>query len=106
MPAQEETGLFCGDYVGTFKVPGSGGEGHTVTSDIDGAHCTCKGYRYRRDCRHVSVVFETACLWNCQWYEGGTVELRPVTRDEHRLLQDPDHRCPRCGGPTIPVRIA
>ena len=40
----------------TFKVPGSKGAEYTVT-ELEGVRsCTCSGFKFRGNCRHIQVV--------------------------------------------------
>ena len=99
-----ETVGFCADYFAAFEVPGSKpGTTYTVTLYGTDGHCTCDGWKFRQDCRHMKQVWAEACLYNPQWHEPGPATLRPT---EH--LDKPRHygECPGCKGPMVPVRIA
>ena len=50
------------DYDGTkvVSIKGSKGNEYTVTIDEDGAKCTCIGFSYRRQCRHLGEAAEKA----------------------------------------------
>jgi hypothetical protein len=107
MPAEIVNAEFCADYWATYEVLSSDGKTkYTVTfaGGEGGAHCTCKGFAYRKDCRHISEVFKKGCFWNPQWYDGGSREIKPTNYidEDHHIST----RCPKCGGPTVPVRIA
>ena len=53
-------------------------------------NCTCKGFQVRRTCKHVRELEETRCTWHGMYDEAQTT----------------DKVCPRCGGPTMYVRVA
>lgn len=55
--------------------------------------CDCKGFQFRRACKHV----EAARALRCAWGEDALVGS-PST-------PNPDGTCPKCGGPTVPVRV-
>jgi len=40
--------------VQTWQVPGSRGNVYTVTKNAAGWSCTCAGWQFRRNCRHVT----------------------------------------------------
>lgn len=54
--------------------------------------CTCEGYKFRKNCKHITQVENLRCGWN--------QELEPT------LNANTDGSCPQCGGPTSVVRIA
>lgn len=100
-----EIAEFCADYCSTFEVVGSKGDKYEVHFNPDGSsHCTCKGFEFRKTCRHVSEVFSKGCFYNPQWNGGGTREMKPKSVDSSSQL--PGRKCPACGGPVIPVKIA
>lgn len=41
---------------GVWIVPGSGDNQYTVKSKNGGLSCTCKGYRFKRTCKHIAQV--------------------------------------------------
>lgn len=47
-----------------------------------GFTCDCKGYQFRKSCRHIKAAETMRCGWN-QFVHGG----EPI-----------DGRCPKCGG--------
>lgn len=113
MPAEEAIGLFCADYFSDFEVLGSK-PGVKYVVSLGGttfAHCSCpafaffKGPEQDRTCKHIAYVWEHACLWNEQWCEGKKADLKPVAGTcDYRTV--PEEKCPHCGGPVCPVRIA
>lgn len=52
--------------------------------------CDCKGYQFRRTCRHIKAAESMRCGWQ-EFVEGG----EPV-----------DGRCPKCGGEVTAERYA
>ena len=42
--------------VKTFEVAGSKGNKYIVTSNNSGWNCTCPGFQFRRQCKHVSEL--------------------------------------------------
>lgn len=105
MPAEVVTLLWCADYDAIFEVPSSDGSKtyRVQFSPSGGAYCTCPGFMYRDKCKHIEHVFEEACLWNPQWYDGGARTVRPSYRGVHNV---PHETCPKCHGPMIAVRCA
>ena len=81
----------CRDMDGrVVTVKGSGDKEYRVSFSMQqGPHCTCEGFKYRKDCKHIHQV--SFCDWNQQWSDE-TLETDGV--------------CPRCGGPTIGCRVA
>ena len=51
--------------------------------------CTCKGYQFRKTCKHAKQVDEERCTWHGAYDE-------PMTEK---------NACPRCGNPVIYVRV-
>lgn len=97
---------FCADYDATFEVEGSKGAKYQVSWSGMSAHCTCKAFEFSKtdpkSCKHCDLVFKKGCFYNPQWYDGGTRELKPVEWP----ADGNSPRCPKCGGPTIVVKIA
>lgn len=113
MPAEIVTGEFCASYFGEYRVPGSKlGTVYTVSHWGSGAaECTCpafkffKGADHDRTCKHVEYVWQHACMWNCQWFDGNEV----VDLTAETFLYGPPiagRSCPNCDGPVVPVKIA
>ena len=40
----------------TYKVPGSSGNVYTLTISKDSKSCSCPGFTYRRNCKHLSIL--------------------------------------------------
>ncbi len=40
----------------TYKVPGSTGNVYTLTVSKDSKSCSCPGFTYRRNCKHLSIL--------------------------------------------------
>jgi len=53
--------------------------------------CDCKGFTYRRRCRHIDEAKTAHCKWH-QFIDGGEPTV--------------EHHCPRCGGPVTAERWA
>lgn len=56
-----------------YQVQRAGGEPHVVEVEVSGdsgtpqsERCDCRGYKYRRDCSHITAVYEAGVL-GCQW---------------------------------------
>ena len=52
--------------------------------------CTCLGFKYRNDCKHVKEVAQNRCTWHGHYDE----------------KQKTPGICPRCGGKTVAVGVA
>lgn len=77
----------------TLSVPNSKGDGHHLVTFADGRYaCTCKGFSYRRQCRHVAQAREQHCQYGWEAAAGSPVPM--------------GKRCPKCGGPTSVVQYA
>lgn len=105
MPAEIVNSAFCADNFGVYDVLSSDGKTtYTVTMAGMSAHCTCKGFQFKQECKHITYVYRNACLWNPQWYDGNPdPTIRPKEYIEPLITGE---ECPVCGGPTVPVRIA
>jgi hypothetical protein len=44
----------------TWEVTGSGGNRYLVTRDGSGWSCDCKGFQFRRNCRHITTFSSPA----------------------------------------------
>jgi hypothetical protein len=67
-----------------------GGYDQTVAySERDVNHCTCKGFKFRKTCKHVNEAIESLCNYHEQ--VDGEPEL--------------DGICPKCLEPTEYVRV-
>jgi len=64
--------------------------------------CTCNSFKYQQGvdkhgaCKHIRKVVSAMCGWHSQWNTGE----RQSSRQEKAQI------CPRCGGPTVPCRVA
>jgi hypothetical protein len=105
MPAEIVTLEDCASCFGVYDVEGSKGDQYVVQFHGEtGVHCTCPGFKYRQDCKHVSSVYKTACMYNPQYNKGKedpTIRPRDYTYDQFSKTP-----CPACGGPTVYVRRA
>lgn len=71
---------------------------YTVTNhgpDAGGWRCTCQGFRFREDCKHVNQARQSVCHWNGFYDEG-----------EPTVDEDSVHLCPNCGAPCKSVGFA
>lgn len=87
----------CLSWNGTTKVTGSKGDTYDVS--LDGPerqpHCSCTGFKFKKQCKHVDKVIADICGWNPQWCD----EVQTEEERENRI-------CPKCKGPTEFIRIA
>jgi len=67
------------------------GKTHSVHFDQYGYSCTCLGFRFRHDCRHIHEAEKLRCRYGWEAACGSPVEMGAV--------------CPRCGGPTVAVKV-
>ena len=56
MRFESGSGTEVNTAVRTWEVTGSGGNRYLVTRDAAGWSCDCKGFQFRRNCRHVTEV--------------------------------------------------
>ena len=61
---------------------------------LDGWTCTCKGFTYRKTCKHIKQAEEERCGWHQQYSDEVQTEA-----------QENDHICPKCGNTTMTVRV-
>ena len=60
-------------------------------SSNDGWHCTCKGFQFRKKCKHIdSINNNNVCHWCQEWDEGDPIDG-----------PDGEKKCPQCGGPVF-----
>jgi len=57
---------------------------------VRGYTCTCRGFRYRADCRHIKEARGRRCGWNAACEPG----VLPIRR-----------ACPECGGPVKMIEV-
>lgn len=62
-------------------------------------YCGCKGFSFRRDCKHVREAREIAVKNELCWSEDDG-DLAQTMPQECNMI------CPRCGGPTRMVKVA
>lgn len=83
----------------TKEVTGKSGETYVISHGLTpwanyqyGMECTCKGFQFRKTCKHVKQAESEneCCLWH-QQYDGGYLG---------------DGKCPKCGGPVEAVMCA
>ena len=77
---------------GTYAV--SYGPEHDDGNHSHGWHCTCPSFRYRKDCKHLSVAKAQRCAWNEEAFCGSGAP-RPT-----------DGKCPNCGEPLETIKVA
>jgi hypothetical protein len=82
-------------------VAGSKGDEYTVSygSHVPGLYsanwdCTCLGFKYHGRCKHIAGVESEKCDYGWEAAAGS-----PVT-------EWPDGKCPECGSPAVPVKVA
>lgn len=100
----------CASNYGIFQVESSKpNDPHYVTfyGSESQAHCTCLSYKYskslNKQCKHLALVFETACMYNPQWHDGNAnPQLRPTGYTYDRFS---GNTC-KCGGPLVWVKRA
>ena len=68
--------------------------GYSQYFHIGGLQCTCKGFQFRKKCKHIDEIEHTRCTWHSMYSEPQTEE------------QEENHVCPECGGETVTVRVA
>lgn len=103
------------------EVPGSGGRTYVVRFEaIFGLQqearmsthdytCTCQHFQLRlknKDggyCKHIEAVRSERCGWHATY--GGGLDPSPLSEAE-REAAEAEGRCPSCGGPAVPVRVA
>jgi hypothetical protein len=81
--AREWSGTVDGHSVHWGQLPPSAAVGY-------GFVCDCKGYQFRKTCRHVKAAESLRCGWQA-FAHGG----QPI-----------DGKCPRCGGAVTAERYA
>ena len=66
-----------------------GGYQQSIDPRTGELECTCKGYRFHHKCKHIREVELIRCSWHGAYDEA----------------QKEKGICPRCGGPTIVVKV-
>jgi hypothetical protein len=56
MRFESGSGTEVNTAVQTWEVTGSAGNRYLVTRDTSGWSCDCKGFQFRRNCRHITEV--------------------------------------------------
>lgn len=61
------------DMIDRYEVQRAGGQPHIVSVRVSPdsgtpqeERCDCKGFKYRRDCSHITAVYESGQL-GCNW---------------------------------------
>ena len=87
----------CASWEASVEIPSSSG-GDVYHVQMQGPErtpiCECKGFQYREDCKHINMAVEKICGWHQQWGD-----------ETQTKQQNEDKVCPKCGGPTIFVRV-
>jgi hypothetical protein len=66
---------------------------HWTGPAYDDWMCTCKGYKYHGNCKHVKQAMEERCSWHEMYGAGQSDEQK-----QHMI-------CPECGGETMWVSV-
>ena len=105
MPADIVTLMDCASCFGVFEITGSTGTKYTVEFGGESyCHCTCEGFKFRQDCKHVHAVYKGACMYNPQYNDGkAKPKFKPIRFTYDAFAEEP---CPACGGKTVYVRRA
>lgn len=78
------------------QVVGSKGDRYDVlvshNSELD--QCTCPGFTFRRNCKHVTELRKKLCGWSAQCSE-----------KTQTPQQEMEAICPECGGDTRTIRV-
>ena len=69
-------------------------DNHAVAYDYT---CTCKGYKFRKNCKHIEEAKQYHCNWN-QFVDGGDVLWLDPSKEEFC--------CPRCKGKAKAIQLA
>ncbi len=82
---------FCATSSLCKRVSGSKGEEYSVAVFLDPVmdECNCKGYQFRRECKHVKALREEFCGWR----QGVGPEVQTPQQEMEAV-------CPRCGEET------
>lgn len=100
-----ETLWWCPTTFARYAVLSSDGETvYGVTIEGERGHCTCPGFKHRESCRHMTRVWDEACLYNPQWHDPGPDTMQPAEFVHASDAVGPD--CPGCGRAMIGVRCA
>lgn len=69
--------------------------GRTPDGDYDyGWTCECRGFQFRKDCKHIDEAEKQRCGWHQQFDAGEPVDDGNIKR------------CPECGAEAIGVKCA
>lgn len=87
----------CGTNALKEEVQGSKGETYEVFAHQDESYdnCTCMGFQFRRNCKHVRALREKLCGWHEQ-----------ASEERQTPQQEMEGICPKCGGETVVIRFA
>lgn len=83
-----EVYAFCEQLIPYRKAWNLKGYTQNVNHEYE-LECSCKGYQFRKSCKHVRELEETRCTWQ-------------EFLDEPMEEKD---KCPRCGGPVEYMRV-
>jgi hypothetical protein len=72
-----------------MTVDGSKGNKYVVSCNRGRWSCDCKGFKFRKTCKHVEEAQKNKCGWSQEW------------NDEEAVVKGGDYVCPKCGGETF-----
>ena len=65
-----------------------------VTRSGTGDNCTCPGFTFRRNCKHVKAAHEKLCNWQ-----------ENLSDEQQTPQQEMEGICPKCGAETKVIRM-
>jgi len=86
------------DYFQT-RIEGSADYTYLVICERGEWHCDCKGFKFRRTCRHIKEAEKKRCVWS-EDTDGGEPNNVPVSD-----FFPNGKSCPKCGGEVFSYRV-